>query len=70
MDRIGPNGQVQQVAVSDLRHNDLVPVRPGASVPAVGEVVEGESAVIEAMITGEAQPMWRSPRLPGRLGWA
>jgi P-type Cu2+ transporter len=56
-DRIGPNGQVQQVAVTDLRQNDLVLVRPGASVPADGAVVEGESSVNEAMITGESKPV-------------
>lgn len=60
-DRIGASGQVQQVAVSDLRQNDLVLVRPGASIPADGEVVEGESAVNEAMITGESKPVHKHP---------
>ena len=60
-DRIGPNGQVQTVAVSDLRQNDLVLVRPGTSIPADGEVAEGESSVNEAMITGESKPVSKHP---------
>ncbi len=36
---------------------DLVLVRPGASVPADGQVMEGESDVNEAMITGESKPV-------------
>ncbi len=60
-DRIGPDEQVQQVAVSDLRQGDLVLVRPGASVPADGEVAEGESSVNESMITGESKPVHKHP---------
>jgi Cu2+-exporting ATPase len=36
---------------------DLVLIRPGATVPADGEVVEGQSKVSEAMITGESAPV-------------
>lgn len=60
-DRIGPNGQVQTVAVSELRQGDMVLVRPGASIPADGEIVEGESSVNEAMITGESKPVHKHP---------
>src|SRR5574341_2391834 len=35
----------------------MVLVRPGASVPADGEVVDGRSEVNEAMITGESRPV-------------
>jgi Cu2+-exporting ATPase len=47
----------EDVAVSELREGDVVLVRPGASIPADGEVVEGSSAVNEAMITGESRPV-------------
>ena len=48
---------VEDVPISELRVGDLVLVRPGASVPADGVVMEGESAVNESMITGESRPI-------------
>ncbi len=47
----------KQVPVSQLKMGDVVLVRPGAKVPADGKVVEGESDVNEAMITGESKPV-------------
>jgi Cu2+-exporting ATPase len=55
------NGEVMEHPVSDLKTGDMVLVRPGASVPADGEVVEGETAVNEAMITGESKPVRKAP---------
>ena len=56
-ERIEANGNVVQVASSELQAGDLVLVRPGTSVPADGVVEEGTSDVNEAMITGESQPV-------------
>ncbi|OGO39500.1 MAG: copper-translocating P-type ATPase, partial [Chloroflexi bacterium RBG_16_56_8] len=56
-EHISPDGSMHIMPVSALKKNDLVLVRPGASVPADGEVEEGESDVNEAMITGESQPV-------------
>jgi len=56
-EKILPDGSVKSVAASSLQTGDLVLVRPGASVPADGEVVEGESSLNEAMITGESKPV-------------
>ena len=47
----------QEVPVSDLREGDIILLRPGSSVPADGVVVDGTSAVNEAMITGESLPL-------------
>ena len=55
-ERITQSG-TERIPVSDLRVGDLVLVRPGAKVPADGEVVAGESSVNEAMITGESRPV-------------
>jgi Cu2+-exporting ATPase len=49
--------KVDEVPVSDLREGDVVLIRPGASIPADGIVREGNSAVNEAMITGESRPV-------------
>ena len=56
-ERIGTVGSTETVPVSQLRNDDLVLVRPGASIPADGEVMQGESDVNEAMITGESMPV-------------
>lgn len=49
---VGQN--TQTVALSELKMGDMVVVKPGGKVPADGVVVEGESQVNEAMITGES----------------
>ncbi|MEM0203801.1 MAG: heavy metal translocating P-type ATPase [Archaeoglobaceae archaeon] len=60
-ERLLPDGRVEIVPTSALRIGDLVLVRPGASIPADGEVVEGESSVNEAMISGESRPVHKQP---------
>lgn len=60
-ERINPDGSLQTVPASELASGDLLLVRPGASIPADGVVVEGTSDVIEAMITGESRPVEKSP---------
>src|SRR5678809_1688699 len=56
-EHILPNRSIHTMPVASLKPGDLLLVRPGASVPADGEVVEGESDVNEAMITGESLPV-------------
>lgn len=51
----------EQVLVSTLLEKDVILVRPGASIPADGIVIEGASAVNEAMITGESRPVEKQP---------
>jgi Cu2+-exporting ATPase len=53
------DGAVERVPVSALVAGDVVLVRPGARVPADGEVVDGAADVDESMITGESQPVAR-----------
>jgi len=60
-ERVTGDGATEEVAVSDLSEGDVVLVRPGASVPADGEVVSGESSVDESMITGESRPVDKEP---------
>ncbi len=53
----GAGERVEEVPLTALRDGDLVLIRPGANVPADGEVREGRSSVNEAMITGESRPV-------------
>ena len=56
-ERIIENGEVETVEVSRLEKGDLVLIRPGASTPADGEVIKGQSTMNESMITGESKPV-------------
>ncbi len=60
-ERIHPDGSTEEIPASRLKEGDLVLVRPGASIPADGEVEEGESDINEAMITGESKPVGKGP---------
>lgn len=56
------DGHEQDVAISALRLNDLVMVKPGERFPVDGEVIEGQSHADEALISGESLPV---PKQPG-----
>ncbi|MDT0136979.1 heavy metal translocating P-type ATPase [Acidovorax sp. PRC11] len=59
--RIDANGQESDVPLSHVHVGDLLRVRPGEKVPVDGVVVEGSSAVDEAMLTGEPVPVVKGP---------
>jgi Cd2+/Zn2+-exporting ATPase len=54
------DGEEATVPVKELRVGDRVIVRPGDRIPADGDVIEGESAVNQAPITGESVPVDKS----------
>lgn len=56
-ERLKHDGTVEMVPVDQLESGDTILIRPGASVAADGEVVEGSSELDEAMITGESIPV-------------
>ena len=58
---------VQTVAAGTLARDDVVLVRAGALVPADGTVIDGQSHVEEAMLTGESTARLR---VPGDTVWA
>jgi len=60
-ERIKDDGSTETISAASLRTGDLLLVRPGASVPADGEVTEGESSLNESMITGESRPVDKKP---------
>ncbi len=55
--KLMPDGSTRDVPLEELGPGDRVLVRPGEKIPADGIVVEGESSVNEAMLTGESKPV-------------
>ncbi|MBN1763445.1 MAG: copper-translocating P-type ATPase [Methanomicrobia archaeon] len=48
--------QELEILIEDVQIDDLIRVKPGEKIPVDGEVIDGESYVDEAMITGEPIP--------------
>ena len=55
------DGEEIEIPVDDVAVGDIVIVKPGGKIPVDGVVVEGESYVDEAMITGEPVPNLKKP---------
>lgn len=55
--RLLRDGTEEEVDPSQLVAGDVVRIRPGENIPADGEVVEGQSSVNQATITGESLPV-------------
>ena len=51
------DGSVKDVPLGELSVNDKVLIKPGEKIPADGVIVDGESSVDEAMLTGESSPV-------------
>lgn len=60
-ERVLNQDQTETIPLEQLQEGDLVLVRPGAGIPADGVVSSGRSAVNEAMITGESNPVDKHP---------
>ena len=51
------NGQEQIISVEQVKKGDIFLVKPGESIPVDGIVLEGNSAIDEAALTGESIPV-------------
>jgi Cu2+-exporting ATPase len=51
------NDVIVEVSTTELRVGDIVLVKPGERIPIDGVVIEGETSVNEAMVTGESKPV-------------
>lgn len=54
--KLMPDGSVKDVPLGELALDDKVLIKPGEKIPADGVIVDGESSVNEAMLTGESTP--------------
>lgn len=51
------NEEIVEVPTSELKVDDILLIKPGEKVPIDGVVIEGETSVNEAMVTGESKPV-------------
>lgn len=58
-EKVQDDGTVINISPADLNIGDVVIVRPGASVPADGRIVDGSASMDESMVTGESQTVRR-----------
>ncbi|SER40593.1 heavy metal translocating P-type ATPase [Natrinema salaciae] len=54
------NGNEVEVPAREVEEGEVVVVRPGAKLPVDGVVVDGESAVNQAPVTGESAPVHKA----------
>jgi len=55
--RVIHDGRENQIAIAQLEVDDIVLVKPGEMIPTDGIILEGETAVDQAPITGESIPV-------------
>lgn len=55
--KIDKNDVEKEIPVDQVQVNDLLRIRPGEKIPVDGEIIEGQSSVDEAMVTGESIPV-------------
>jgi len=53
--KITEDGSTEDIDVTELSAGDKILIKPGEKIPADGEIFEGETAVNEAMVTGESK---------------
>jgi P-type Cu+ transporter len=59
--RVQRQGEFIDVPIADVVKGDVVQVRPGEKIPTDGLCLEGASAVDEALVTGESEPVSKRP---------
>ncbi len=50
------DGKEVEISVNEVKHGDLIIIKPGAKIPVDGVITEGSSFVDESMVTGEPMP--------------
>ncbi len=58
---IARDGSVKEIRIEELKKEDRVLVKPGEKIPVDGVVIDGQSEVNEAMLTGESKPVEKKP---------
>jgi Cu2+-exporting ATPase len=59
--RVIRGGVETEVPTSEVVKGDILALKPGDRIPVDGEITEGETAVDEALVTGESLPVEKKP---------
>lgn len=51
------NGEIVDKPIDQIKHGDILLVRPGETVPLDGQITKGGSSIDESMVTGESMPV-------------
>ncbi len=54
--RVFKDGKEIMVSTSDIQLGDIIILKPGDKVPVDGEIIDGETAIDESLVTGESIP--------------
>ena len=68
--RIVSADQEEEISAQQIKHGDILRVKPGERIPTDGSVLEGRSVVDESLLTGESFPVEKnagSPVIGGSL---
>ena len=58
---VATDGATRDVPATQLKRGDRVLVKPGEKIPTDGTIVQGQTSVNEAMLTGESKPVEKGP---------
>lgn len=59
--RVIRNNREEDIPIEEVEVGDIVIVRPGEKIPVDGKILEGNSSIDEAMLTGESLPVEKKP---------
>ncbi|KKS46996.1 copper-translocating P-type ATPase [Candidatus Gottesmanbacteria bacterium RIFCSPLOWO2_02_FULL_42_29] len=59
--RLWRDGQETLVPTSEVKLGDILILKPGDKIPVDGEIIEGETAIDESLVTGESLPVAKKP---------
>lgn len=58
--RVIRNGKEELIPTAEVKLGDIIVLKPGDKVPVDGEIIDGETAIDESLVTGESLPVAKS----------
>ncbi|MCL5797359.1 MAG: copper-translocating P-type ATPase [Patescibacteria group bacterium] len=55
--RLWKDGKETMIPTAEVKLGDIIVLKPGDKVPVDGEIIEGETAIDESLVTGESLPV-------------